>query len=115
MIDLKTINKIYISPGYTDLRIGIDGLTLLVKNKLNEDPFDGSLFIFCNRTRDRIKILHFEYNGFWVYYKRFETGKIKWPLNEINLCITTTDFKWLLQGLLIRQKPMKSCESRLII
>lgn len=115
MIDLKTINKIYISPGYTDLRVGIDGLALLVRNKLDNDPFDNSLYIFCNKKRDKIKILHFEQTGFWIYYKRFEIGKIKWPLNEIDLCITPTDFKWLLQGLIIRQKPIKHCDNRLII
>lgn len=112
MIELKNINKIYISPGYTDLRGGVDTFILLVKNKLNQDPFDNSLYIFCNKTRDKIKILHFEQNGFWIYYKRFETGKIKWPINEFDLSITSDEFILLLDGIMIKQKALPKCEYR---
>lgn len=114
MIDLNTINNIYISPGYTDLRHGMDGLIAEVKDRLKQNPFDGSLFIFCNRAKDKIKILHFEYNGFWIYYKRFETGKVKWPMSPFEQCITKNDFYMLLQGMMILQKPMAECTARLI-
>lgn len=109
MIDLNTINKIYISPGYTDLRVGIDGLISIVKYNLQKDPFDGSLFIFCNKAKDKIKILHFEYSGFWIYYKRFETGRIKWPSSKVDQCITKSDLNMLIQGMIILQKPMPEC------
>ncbi|WP_221901478.1 IS66 family insertion sequence element accessory protein TnpB, partial [Bathymodiolus platifrons methanotrophic gill symbiont] len=44
----------------------------------------GSVFIFCNRSRDKLKILYWECNGFWLYYRRLGKGKFKWPaeLNE---------------------------------
>lgn len=113
MIDLKTVNRIYISPGYTNLTVHVDGLISLVKSKLNKDPFDGSLFIFCNKARDKIKILHFEYNGFWLYYKRFETGKLKWPLSEVDQCITEKDLHMLLNGMIILQKAMPECTARI--
>ncbi len=113
MIDLTNINKIYITPGYTNFQLHINGLVALVSGKLNRDPFDGSLFIFCNKGRDRIKVLHFERDGFWLYYKRFETGKIKWPLSELDQCITKNDLKMLLQGMIILQKPMPECLARI--
>lgn len=115
MIDLNYINKIYISPGYTDLRLGIDGLATKVKNILKKDPFDNSLYLFCNTSRNKIKILHFEETGFWIYYKRFETGTIKWPKDELDLCITIQDFKYLLDGYIILQKPMPKCTARIVL
>ena len=78
MIDLNTINKIFVSPGYTDLRMGIDGYAYLVEQVFSKNPFDNTLYLFCNKARDKIKILHFEHDGFWLYYKRIETGTIKW-------------------------------------
>lgn len=115
MIDLNTINKIYLSNGYTDLRIGIDGLASHVKCNLKMDPFDSSLYIFCNKTKDKIKILHFEKTGFWIYYKRIETGRIKWPKNATENKITKQQLLWLLDGLFVTQKPLPECVSRHVI
>ena len=72
MIKIDDNTKIYIMPGYTDLRLGIDGYAHIVQLDFNNDPLDGSLYIFCNKNRDKIKILQFEYDGFWLYYKRLE-------------------------------------------
>ncbi len=63
MIDLTNINKIYIIPGSTDLRMGIDGYASIVQAKFNNSPFDGSLYIFCNKNHNKLKILHFEHDG----------------------------------------------------
>lgn len=114
MIDLNTVNNIYLYPGYIRMHCGIDGLVSLVMHKLGRDPYDGSLFVFCNKARTLIKILHFEHSGFWIYYKRFETGKIKWPMSIYDQCITRSDLKMLLQGMVILQKPMNKCMYRLV-
>ena len=54
MIDLNNINKIYIVPGSTDLRLGIDGYAAIVQTKFNGSPFDGSLYIFCNKNHNNL-------------------------------------------------------------
>ncbi len=115
MIDLNNINKIYISPGYTDLRMGIDGYASLVEQVFGKNPFDNSLYLFCNKSRDKIKILHFEHDGFWLYYKRIETGTIKWPNKPLLEEIEIRQFRWLFDGLKINQKALKKCEATRII
>ena len=62
--DFKCADKVYIARGYTDLRKGIDGLALLVRQEFDLDPFTNTLFLFCGRRRDRIKGLYWEGNGF---------------------------------------------------
>ena len=115
MIDLTSINKIYISPGYTDLRIGIDGYASLVQEVFKQSPFDNSLYLFCNKQRDKIKILHFQYDGFWLYYKRIETGRIKWPKNDELTEIEIRQLRWLFDGLKVSQKALKKCNATRVI
>ena len=74
--------QIYLARGTTDLRRSVDGLAGLVRNAMERDPFSGHLFVFCNRRRDRVKILVFESSGFWVLYKRLEKGTFAWPDGE---------------------------------
>lgn len=115
MIDFNSINKIYIMPGYTDLRLGIDGYAAIVEGQFNHNPFNGSLYVFCNKARDKIKILHFEYDGFWLYYKRLETGRIKWPKTSDIKDIEIRQLRWLLDGLKVSEKGLKKCEATRII
>jgi len=61
------------------MRKSINGLTSLVQTSFDHDPFSGALFVFCNRNRDRIKILEWDMDGFWLYFKRLEKGHIRWP------------------------------------
>ena len=51
------IDQVYLATGATDLRKSIDGLAILVTESFNLDPFSRNLFVFCNRKRDKIKIL----------------------------------------------------------
>lgn len=71
--------KVYLACGDTDMRKSINGLTALVENSFQMDPFEKALFVFCNRQRNRLKILTWEDNGFWLYFKRLERGHFKWP------------------------------------
>ena len=57
-----------------DMRKSFNGLVALVQGVLQEDPLSGSLFVFFNRRRDRVKILVWDRNGFWLHYKRLERG-----------------------------------------
>jgi transposase len=65
MINDICLERVYLACGSTDLRKSIDGLAVLVKEGFQLDPFSSCLFVFCNRKRDKLKILHWEHNGFW--------------------------------------------------
>ncbi|WP_161603218.1 IS66 family insertion sequence element accessory protein TnpB [Calidifontibacillus oryziterrae] len=97
----------YLARGSTDLRKSIDGLAAIVKVGFELDPFSpSSYFVFCNRNQDKLKILHWETNGFWLYYRRLERGKFQWPTedSEAPLKISRRQFRWLLDGLPLEQR-----------
>lgn len=98
--------QVYLACGVTDMRKSIDGLAALVQHQLKLDPFSSALFVFCGRTRDRIKILRWEHNGFWLYYRRLEKGKFHWPSQPSAGAMTIgyRELNWLLDGLSIQQK-----------
>ncbi|MCL2342402.1 MAG: IS66 family insertion sequence element accessory protein TnpB [Firmicutes bacterium] len=70
---------VYLCCGHTDMRKSINGLMARVKSDFGMDPFADALFVFCNRSRDRIKILEWDGDGFWLYFKRLERGHFRWP------------------------------------
>jgi len=107
MIAASASLRVYLAPGATDMRKSIDGLALIVSELLELDPFSESLFVFCNRERNRLKILHWQTNGFWLYYRRLEKGRFNWPgHNSPDQAITLSrrELNWLLDGLPIEQK-----------
>ena len=107
MIGDATSLRVYLAPGVTDMRKSIDGLALIVSEVLELDPFSESLFVFCNRGRNKLKILHWQTNGFWLYYRRLEKGRFKWPatgLPDEAIRITRRELNWLLGGLPLHQK-----------
>ncbi|GIW91530.1 MAG: transposase [Pirellulaceae bacterium] len=56
------------------MRKGSDGHSVIVRERFGADPADGSLFVLVNRARNRMKMLHFEGKGFWLYYRVLEAG-----------------------------------------
>ena len=85
MFDPSKAEHVYIAIGYTNMRLGIDGLSSLVTNRFHENPQTNSLFLFCGRKRDRIKGLYWDRDGFILLYKRLEMGKYQWPRTENEL------------------------------
>ncbi|UOE95079.1 IS66 family insertion sequence element accessory protein TnpB [Alkalihalobacillus sp. LMS39] len=102
----KNIERVYLARGNTDLRKSIDGLAVLVQEGFDLDPFSPCLFVFCNRKRDKLKILHWETNGFWLYYRRLENGTFEWPDDSGSSAISISyrQLRWLLDGLPIHQR-----------
>lgn len=97
-------HKVYLALGAVDMRKSIDGLAAIASEVFRLDPFAPSLFVFCNRNRDRLKILRWEHNGFWLYYRRLERGRFRWPQGfEGALPIDPRQLEWLLHGLDLEQ------------
>jgi len=107
MINNHQFDRVYLAQGSTDLRKSIDGLAAIVQESFQLDPFSPCLFVFCNRQRDKMKILHWQHNGFWLYYRRLEKGTFTWPESSSASSpqvISHRQFRWLLDGLSIEQK-----------
>ena len=97
--------KVYLAPGATDLRKSIDGLSILVENQMELNPFTGYLFAFCNRKRTTVKILYWDRNGFCLWMKRLESQTFQWPKESAtSVSITNRELSWLLEGLDFRQQ-----------
>jgi transposase len=102
--------EVYLCREVVDMRKAINGLSALVEQELGLDPFGPQLFVFCNRQRDKIKILYWERSGFVLWYKRLEKQKFPWPRRDQDgvLQMTGRELNWLLDGIdLFRVQPHK--------
>jgi transposase len=91
---------IWFYPQPVDFRKQLDGLILFVADQLHRNPASGQLFIFRNRSRNKIKMLWWDRNGFWLFYKRLEKGAFQFPQPDAHLLELTRDqLGWLLSGL----------------
>ena len=77
-IDLNKV-RIFLRPGYTDLRKAVNGLAVLIEQEMQGEPFNGNVYLFCNRERKLLKAVYWEKNGFWLSQKRLEKDKYPWP------------------------------------
>ena len=101
MLSVASGTRIYVHTGVTDMRKGFAGLSAIVRGQFKSDPTDGSLFIFINRRRDRMKLLHFADGGFWLYYRLLEAGTFETLTDEDGQCkrqIDATQLSMLLSG-----------------
>ena len=97
---------VYLCCGHTDMRKSINGLTILVKNSFAMDPFSEAVYVFCNRARDRIKILEWDADGFWLNFKRLERGRFRWPGtgSEKTMVLTDEELTYLIGGAKLEKK-----------
>ena len=99
---------IYLHRDPVDFRKSINGLSHIVEQSMGHNLFDPALFVFCNRHRDKLKILYWDHSGFCLWYKRLEKEKFKWPKKEASSVVTLNEeqFHWLLRGFDLHQlKP----------
>jgi transposase len=79
MITLGATTKVHLLAGATDMRRGFDGLAALARGLLAADPLSGHVFGFCNKGRNRLKLLYWDGSGLWVCAKRLDKGQFAWP------------------------------------
>ena len=92
--------KIYLYREVCDIRKSIDKLSQLISEEFNSNITSGDAYLFMNKKRDKIKILYWEKNGYWLCYKRLEKERFKKPkIIEKAKEITIEQMQWLLSGL----------------
>ena len=96
----RSIERVYLHRAPVDMRKQMDGLAILAKEAMRQDPFCGALFVFVNRRHNKLKMLVWERNGFIVWYKRLERDRFAWPkrADEAVLSLTGEQLHWLLDG-----------------
>lgn len=113
MFRLDEALKVYLHREPIDLRLNINGLALLVEKALGLDPFAPSVFVFSNRRRNRVKILGWDRNGFWLLLKRLEQDRFIWPAVDVVPTLTIEQLHWLLEGIdiaVVQRHPQRLYE-----
>ena len=108
MFTLTSGHIYYLYQEPCDMRKSFDALSGLVTNGLGKNPCSGDVFIFISKDKGSIKLLHWEKDGFVIYYKRLEKGTFTRPENAINGSIQWPELIYMIVGLQaekIRQKP----------
>ena len=101
---LPRISRVHLALGVTDMRKSINGLAVLAEQAMGKNVFSGDLFAFCNRSRNRVKILYWDQNGFCLWLKRLEEDRFQWPETEKEVMeIDREALDWLLAGLDLSQ------------
>lgn len=101
MRSIETFDNIYLCREFIDMRQGINGLTSYVEAHMQLSPFQNGLFVFTNKSRNRLKMLYWDKSGFALWLKRLEKERFKWPRNRIkdSVVINRHDLSLLLDGI----------------
>jgi transposase len=101
MLSLSSGFRYFLYSGDTDFRCGMDSLSGLVRKELSQDPLNGAIYIFFNRSRSQVKLLHFEGDGFSLYHKRLERGTFEVPTatGGGDFRISSASLQLILQGI----------------
>jgi transposase len=104
------IRHYFLYTAQTDMRKGIDSLAGIVRNELGKDPLAGDLFIFMNRRRSQLKMLHWQGDGFALYYKRLEKGTYELPVDEGGICLDLKADRllYILQGVVLKSVQLRT-------
>jgi len=100
MFTLNPARAVYLHRDAIDFRKNINGLASLVEHELGMNAFANAVFVFGNRRKDRIKILGWDHNGFWLLQKRLEKARFVWPCKDSAVVeLTVQQLHWLLAGI----------------
>ena len=106
MFSLTSSHQYYLYSAPTDMRGGFDSLCGIVRNKLERNPTCGEVYIFFNRRRNQVKLLHWENGGFVLYWKRLEKGNFELPV------ITDGNLEWPKLVMIIEGVSLKNVTMR---
>jgi transposase len=100
MITVPAGVRVYLAMGPTDMRKGMNGLSILAQEVLKQDPFAGHLFVFRGRQGHLVKVLYWDGQGFCLFAKRMEKGHFVWPISrEGTAILTPAQLAMLLEGM----------------
>jgi transposase len=101
MLSLGSGARVFAALGATDMRKSYDTLAEEVRRVIGEEPLSGAFFVFCNRARNRIKVLVFDRGGYWLIARRLERGTFAWPKERTRgpLALRAHDLMLILDGL----------------
>lgn len=105
MFTLSSSQQYHLYSQPTDMRKSFNGLSGIVRNELGSDPCSGEVFIFINRRRNKVKLLHWQGIGFTLYYKRLEEGTFELPVYDSaagSIAMSYTQMVMLVDGLSIK-------------
>jgi len=108
MKPLASFDAVYLHRNAVDFRKSINGLSVIVEQQMQLSPFSEALFVFCNKRRDKLKVLYWDKTGFCLWYKRLEKDTFKWPRKhlETTVSLSAEQMDWLLRGFdITRLKP----------
>ena len=109
MLSLPASIRIFLARDAVDFRKSHDGLIAVVRESFGDDPFDGSLFVFVNRSRDRVKLLQWDRDGFWLHYKRLELGTFRIAVNStaVRHEISRAELSMLIEGIDLQKRKIR--------
>jgi len=109
MLSLPASIRIFVARDAVDFRKAHDGLLAVIRDAFGDDPFDGSLFVFLNRNRDRVKLLQWDCDGFWLHYKRLEQGTFKLDVktDESRCEISRAQLSMLIEGIDLQKRKIR--------
>jgi transposase len=106
MLHLSPSCTYYLYCGHTDMRKSFDGLCGVIKSQMSLNVLSGSVFIFMNRRRTQVKLLHWEDDGFAIYYKRLEKGTYELPVisgSSAAAALDSRQLQFILQGVSLKR------------
>jgi transposase len=100
MISLPAGMKVYVANQALDMRKSFQGIASVIQGQFNRAPNTGHLFVFHNRSKDKVKIFYWDRNGFVQWYKQLEHGRFRFPSHTQKLYeISVSDLTLLLEGI----------------
>jgi transposase len=103
MFLLSPQTKVFLAKDPTDMRKSFRGLIVLTEAARNQDPASGHLFVFVNKRRDMLKILHWDGSGWWIWYRQLEQGTFQMPdpssIDESGMELTPSQLSLILDGI----------------
>jgi len=96
----QEVPAVYLHREPVDFRKAINGLVLIIEGEMALSPHSDALFLFCNKQRDKLKVVYWDETGFCLWYKRLEKAKFQWPrkVSEDVIELNEEQLHWLLRG-----------------